>query len=167
MTLNELNHMPADVARRELMRCCGSREWVARMLARRPFNDQDALLTAANDHWRALDRSDWLEAFGHHPRIGERATGWASKEQAGTETASQETLDALVQGNEEYEKRFRYVFLICATGKSADEMLAALERRLQNDERTELAIAVGEHAKITRLRLEKLLDPTTEPTRAQ
>lgn len=166
MTLNELNAMPNDAARRELMRCCGSRAWVEGMLTRRPFRDEAALMKAADDVWAPLGRAGWLEAFGHHPRIGDRvAAGWASQEQAGSAGASKETLDALVKGNDEYEKRFRHVFLVCATGKSAGEMLAALEERLHNDEITELRIAAGEQAKITRLRLGKLLAPTTEPSR--
>lgn len=166
MTLNELNVMPNDAARRELMRCCGSRAWVEGMLTRRPFRDEALVMKAADDVWTALDRADWLEAFGHHPRIGERSAGWASEEQAGSAGASLETRAALVKGNEEYERRFRHVFLMCATGKSAEEMLAALEDRMDNDEQTELRIAAGEQTKITRLRLEKLLHPTTEPTRA-
>lgn len=163
MTLDELNAAPADVTGRALLACCGSARWAAAMVARRPFRDATALARAADEVWWALEGSDWLEAFSHHPRIGERkamVSGWARDEQAGVSGATANTLRTLERRNHEYERKFGHVFLIFAAGKSADEMLAALEARFDNDPGTELRVAAGEQAKITRLRLEKLLAPT-------
>jgi OHCU decarboxylase len=158
MTLDELNALSDNDAHRELMRCCGSTRWAAAMSARRPFRSMESLQRDAEEAWWSLGDSDWLEAFTHHPRIGERAAGWANQEQAGTRGASRATLDELVETNREYERRFGHVFLILATGKTADEMLAELRRRLRNEPASELRIAAGEQAKITRLRLEKLVN---------
>ena len=162
MTLAELNALDDDDARRELMRCCGSGQWADRMTTRRPFRTLADLQHAANDVWWSLERGDWLEAFSRHPRIGERAIGWASQEQSGTFGAGRDTLDALIRGNEEYERRFGHVFLTFATGKSAEEMLTELTRRLTNDPALELRIAAAEQAKITHLRLEKLVEPSLQ-----
>jgi hydroxyisourate hydrolase len=168
MTLAELNALTPEAAGRELARCCGSRKWVEQMTARRPFGSVDQLFGAAEEIWWSLDGSDWLEAFSHHPRIGDRehAAGWAKDEQSGTRGASDATLDALTALNHEYEDRFGHVFLICATGKSADEMLAELQRRMENPRGMELNVAAGEQAKIARLRLEKLIDPGPGPLEA-
>lgn len=160
MTLAELNALSDGAAKKELARCCGSARWVTAMSARRPFRDADALLQAADEIWWSLDGGDWLEAFAHHPRIGERAEGWARGEQSGMAGASTRTSKALADGNRAYERRFGHVFLICATGKSAAGMLADLERRMSNDPAAELRVAAAEQAKITRLRLEKLLSDT-------
>lgn len=140
-----------------LLRCCGSRRWAERVLARGPFADRERLLAAADEIWAALEPADWLEAFSHHPRIGEKAKGWEAAEQAGTAGAAAATLAALAKANAEYERRFGHIFLVCATGKSADEILALLRARLPNDPVTELRIAAGEQSKITKLRLAKLL----------
>lgn len=166
MSLRRLNAMPADAARAVLARCCGARAWVDAMVARRPFADRDELLRAADDGWAALPREARLEAFAHHPRIGDgralrerfaTTAGWAAGEQAGVASASAETLDRLVAANQLYERRFGYIFIVCATGKSADEMLAALERRLAHESEPEFEAACAEQAQITRLRLDKLL----------
>ena len=133
------------------------KEWALRMYVARPFHDWDDLLHAASNIWSRLPDSDWLEAFAAHPRIGERKAGWSSQEQSGTRTASDETMNAIAEGNRAYEEKFGFVYLICATGKSAEEMRENLEQRLQNDRQTELNIAAEEHAKITALRLEKLV----------
>jgi 2-oxo-4-hydroxy-4-carboxy-5-ureidoimidazoline decarboxylase len=164
MTLEELNALNPEDAQRELMRCCGSKRWAEAVTARRPFRSVTALQEAAHDVWWSVDGADWLEAFSHHPRIGERAAGWANQEQAGTRGASDGTLDALVKGNRDYERKFGHVFLIFATGKTADEMLADLQRRLRNEPGPELRIAAGEQEKITRLRLEKLITLPLEST---
>jgi 2-oxo-4-hydroxy-4-carboxy-5-ureidoimidazoline decarboxylase len=134
------------------------------MAGRRPFQDERHLFQAADDTWWALSSPDWLEAFSHHPRIGERAAGWANDEQSGTRSASQKIKDELVKWNGDYERRFGHVFLICATGKQAGDMLKQMERRMNNEPAAELRVAAGEQAKITRLRLEKLL--STETARA-
>jgi 2-oxo-4-hydroxy-4-carboxy-5-ureidoimidazoline decarboxylase len=152
----------ADEARRLLARCCGAAAWVERMMARRPFGSQDALLAAARDEWFALGRADWLEAFGHHPKIGDReslrrrfaATAHLSEgEQSGVQGAAEDVLAALADGNRDYEARFGFIFIVCATGKSAAEMLRLLRARLPNPPDVELRIAAGEQAKITELRL--------------
>lgn len=166
MTLDELNSAPRDVAERELAACCGSARWAAAMAARRPFVTAEQLYSAADDVWLLLDRTDWLAAFGHHPRIGEKAAGWAGDEQSASRDASADTRERLATMNRDYERKFGFVFLIFATGKSAAEMLASLERRMRNDADTELRIAAGEQAKITRLRLEKLLRQTAPASRA-
>ena len=147
---------PAD-AQRELLSACGSREWARRMAAARPFASRERLLDTAERTWLDLGAEDWREAFGAHPRIGERATGVAAREQSGTRDASAEVLRSLADANREYEERFGRVFLVCATGKSAKEMLDLCRLRLHNDPREELAVAADEQRKITRLRLEKWL----------
>ena len=166
--LSRLNSLPADAAREELRRCCGSARWVEAMAARRPFSDPAALYAAADEVWAGLGPSDWSEAFSHHPRIGDKEAlrarfastrQWAAGEQAGVEAASEETLDALARGNRDYEVRFGHIFIVCATGKGAEEMLGLLRTRLAHDPETERRVAAAEQAKITRLRLEKLLNP--------
>ena len=118
---------------------------------------------AATSVWRGLDRADWLEAFAAHPRLGERVgsrgSAWARQEQAGTTGADSDVLGALEDGNRAYEGRFEHVFLLCATGLDATQMLAALRARLGNDPEMELNVAAGEQEKITALRLRKLLTP--------
>lgn len=160
MGLAALNALPANEARRELLRCCGSIRWAERMAEGRPYADRAALLAAADRHWRDLEPMDWLEAFKHHPRIGARKveSAWAKAEQGGVAGAAEQTLQALVERNHAYERRFGHVFLVCATGKSAAEMLAILESRLPNDPDAELRVAAAEQAKITALRLDKLLE---------
>lgn len=166
--LSRLNSLPAEEARAELRRCCGSTRWVEAMAARRPFSEAQALYAAADEVWAGLGPSDWSEAFTHHPRIGDKAAlkarfastrQWAAGEQSGVDAASEETLDALARGNQDYEARFGHIFIVCATGKGADEMLGALRARLAHDPETEQRVAAAEQAKITRLRLEKLLNP--------
>jgi len=148
-----------------LQACCGSTRWVERMLALRPFGTTDRMLAAARREWFALTPADWAEAFSHHPKIGDReslrarfpATHQLSeREQAGMGGASDETIDALAHGNAAYERRFGYIFIVCATGKSAGEMLDLLTARLQNDPVIEERIAAEELAKITELRLKQL-----------
>jgi len=141
----------------ELRNVCASSRWVETMAEARPFADWDEMIGAANRIWLALDEKDWLEAFAGHPRIGDRKPGWSAQEQSGTRNAAEETMRAIAEGNRVYEERFGFVFLICATGKSADEMRAALESRLGHDRGTELRIAAEEQAKIMALRLEKMV----------
>ena len=160
-----LDLAPDDEARARLFACCGSTRWVDRMLARRPFGSLDALLRAASAIWADLSESDWKEAFGHHPKIGDRnlnASRFAAtrhlseREQAGVTGASDDVLRALAEGNRAYETTFGYVFIICATGQSAESMLARLTERLRHDPATEIHIAAAEQARITRLRLEAI-----------
>ncbi len=166
--LSRLNEIGPAEACAELSRCCGASQWVAAMTARRPFPDRATLLTLAEEVWWGLAEADWREAFGQHPKIGDpaalrarfgRAGPWAAGEQAGVVAASEEVLRALAEENRTYEDRFGYIFIVCATGKTADEMLVMLRARLPNDPRDEIRVAAFEQAKITRIRLEKLLSP--------
>ena len=155
-----LNSLPAIKARAELGRCCGARRWVDAMIEARPFPGDTELFAVAERVWWGLRRADWLEAFAAHPRIGgSTSTEWTRREQGGVDGAQAATLLALARQNAAYEQRFGHVFLICATGKTADAMLDALRHRLTNDPTTELRIAAAEQAKITRLRLDKLAAP--------
>ena len=148
------------------MDCCGSKIWAQQMAHRMPFVNLGELLSAADDIWSELNREDWLEAFWHHPPIGGKAAKakqsatqkkWSAKEQSTAQKSSPETLAALAAENKAYADKFGYVFLIFATGKTSEEILAALRERMRNDTETELRIAAEEQRKITRLRLEKLL----------
>lgn len=149
-----------------LLRCCGATRWARAMVARRPFGDDARLFAIADEEWSRMERADVLEAFSHHPRIGAdmsalrerfRSTAaWSSAEQAGAVGAPEEVLAALRDGNLRYEAKFGHIFIVCATGKSAAEMLALLEARMGNDPDEELRVAAAEQAKITRIRLEKL-----------
>jgi 2-oxo-4-hydroxy-4-carboxy-5-ureidoimidazoline decarboxylase len=166
--LCSLNALDEARAREALTRCCGAQAWVSAMLACRPFASRESLLAAAERLWRSMERADILEAFTHHPRIGADmaalrqkfapTAAWSLEEQSGALSASEATLRSLQQANLDYEARFGHIFIVCATGKSADEMLALLEARLTNHPDAELAIAAEEQAKITRLRLLKLFD---------
>ena len=165
-TVAELDVMPPDRASQLLGDCCGSSSWVSAMVARRPFGSLERVLSAAEEVWRSLTPDDWREAFAHHPRIGEqrsaarqseRGAAWAAREQSGVGGAADETRAALGLANREYERRFGYIYIVCATGRTADEMLADATSRLRNDPGTELGVAAEEQRKITRLRLEKLL----------
>ena len=166
MTLAELNALPVDRAREELLRCCGCAKWADALLRLRPFADRAALLAASDACWSKTGENEWLEAFAHHPRIGGKdalrakfaaTRGWAEGEQAGAAAASEAVLDALEKGNAQYEAKFGRIFIVCATGKSAAEMLHLLQARLPNDAETELRLAAGEQNKITKIRLEKLI----------
>jgi 2-oxo-4-hydroxy-4-carboxy-5-ureidoimidazoline decarboxylase len=161
-----LNGLSPEAALAALERCCGAGRWARAMRDRRPFASTAALHAAAAEEWGRLDRAGILEAFAHHPRIGAdagelrarfAATGaWASEEQAGVRHAAEAVLEALRAANVAYQDRFGYIFIVCASGKSAAEMLALLQARLPNAPDAELAVAAAEQAKITRLRLEKL-----------
>jgi 2-oxo-4-hydroxy-4-carboxy-5-ureidoimidazoline decarboxylase len=164
-----LDDVSAEEARVLLQTCCGSSRWVDRMLARRPFETQAPLLSAAREEWFALTREDWLEAFSHHPKIGDRDTlqkrfaatrHLSEREQAGVDGASGEVLDALAAGNRAYEEKFGYIFIVCASGKNATEMLGLLRSRLSNDPASGLRIAAAEQAKITEIRLQHLRSQT-------
>jgi allantoicase len=147
-----------DIAVVELRKCCGSSEWVRQMIAARPFATWIDLVRAAEEIWNGLTPDDWREAFAAHPRIGDRSgSRWARQEQSGTASASSESMDALAAANREYEARFGYIYIVCATGRSADEMLAMAWQRLENAPDHELHAAAAEQMKITKLRLMKLV----------
>jgi OHCU decarboxylase len=164
--LQQLNELAPEQAEAEFLKCCGSQAWAKALSDARPFGDADALYRKADSTWWSLGDEDWLEAFRAHPKIGEQkaaaaqseqARNWSAREQSGVQDAAAETKAALAAGNQEYEERFGFIFIVCATGKSSEEMLAILNERLQNDSGTELRLAAEEQRKITRLRLEKLL----------
>jgi 2-oxo-4-hydroxy-4-carboxy-5-ureidoimidazoline decarboxylase len=163
-----IDGMPADRAAGLLAECCGSARWVRMMLERRPFRRREALLSAALEVWRSLDPADWKEAFAHHPRIGERTSPlpqgaqgrvWSASEQARADSAGDQTRRALAEANRAYEARFGYTYIVCATGRTAEEMLALARERLANDATSELRVAAGEQEEIARLRLQALLTP--------
>ncbi|MDQ2856520.1 MAG: 2-oxo-4-hydroxy-4-carboxy-5-ureidoimidazoline decarboxylase [Acidobacteriota bacterium] len=163
--LDHLNSLPAAEAQLEFLKCCGSKNWAVWMAGQRPFAGVPELLSKADDNWRSLATSDWLEAFRSHPKIGEKkaeqaqsetARAWSEQEQAGTRDSALETMQALADGNHKYEKRFGYIFIICATGKTSEEILDKLRERLLNDPASELRNAAEEQRKITQLRLNKL-----------
>jgi 2-oxo-4-hydroxy-4-carboxy-5-ureidoimidazoline decarboxylase len=162
LTLDRFNELPEDKAVAELLAVCHSRRWAEAVAAGRPYPDVAALRRAADEVWTGLSPDDWLEALEAHPRIGESggaSADWSRQEQAGVGGAGDDLRERLARGNADYEARFGHVFLISAAGRSADEILAALDERLGNDPETELAVAAGEHRRITRLRIERLLAP--------
>ena len=176
MRLADLNALDAAAAAVELLRCYGSTRWAMEMAAARPFIDVEAMAVRADAIWWALDRADWIEAFAAHPKIGAGKVGrvlsnpalvtdWSDAEQAGVADAAEQTTHRLAEANRDYEARFGYIFIVCATGKTAGEMLTLLERRLRHDADDELRIAAEEQRKITRLRLTKLLEqePDSHP----
>lgn len=165
MELSLLNSSGKSEAKESLQYCCGSDKWVDLMVSARPFASFEDLCSKAEHFAQKLERNDWLQAFSHHPKIGDLdslrkkfCTGpqWEAGEQSGVSTATDRVLQELAQGNQDYEKKFGYIFIVCATGKSADEMLAILKSRLPNPPDYEIKIAAEEQRKITRLRLEKL-----------
>jgi allantoicase len=153
MVTRHINTLMDDA---ELRRVCGSSEWTRRMMAARPLADAFA---AADEIWASMGRDDCLEAFAAHPRIGEKKGGaWSASEQSGTTTAGDTTMRALAEANAEYERKFGHIYIVCATGRSAEEMLAMARERLNNDAATELRMAAEEQRKIMQLRLWKLVE---------
>lgn len=162
-----LNGLSVAEATTALEKCCASSHWISGMLAARPFRDTQTVEATAANVWRSLNRPSYLEAFSAHPRIGDvkslrakfaNTKGWAQGEQARASEANEETLSQLAEGNDAYLKKFGYIFIVCATGKTAKEMLQILESRLPNEGNTELQIASEEQLKITWLRLQKLIE---------
>ncbi|SNC64730.1 2-oxo-4-hydroxy-4-carboxy-5-ureidoimidazoline decarboxylase [Hymenobacter gelipurpurascens] len=166
MTLSELNHLSRTGLADALRKCCGSSAWVEAMRSIFPVADVETLLQKATTIWHGLSEADWREAFTHHPKIGDikslkekfaSTSTWAAGEQGAVKQAPQQVLEELAAGNEAYEQKFGYIFIVCATGKSAEKMLALLQARLPNPPQEEILLAAAEQDKITRIRLEKLL----------
>jgi 2-oxo-4-hydroxy-4-carboxy-5-ureidoimidazoline decarboxylase len=167
------NGLPIDEATGAILPCCGSKAWVQKMVARRPFTNELALLNASDGAWNNLAPSDWMEAFLSHPRIGEsrssssqsattpsspaQSVEWSAQEQRDVGDAAAAVKDSLAEANREYERRFKRIFIVCATGKSAAEILEILRRRLKNDAETELHEAAEQQRQITQIRLKKWL----------
>lgn len=164
--LAQWNRLPYEGAVQEILACCGSTSWARGLVSLRPIEDERSLLQNSDELWNGLAENDWIEAFSKHPRIGERkapadagaqSTAWSNQEQADATTPDRAIQQALAEGNRDYEQRFGRVFIVCATGKSAAEMLEILRRRLANDDATELRQSAEEQRKITNIRLKKWL----------
>lgn len=171
ITVTQLDEMPPEEAGALLKECCGSSRWVAMMLARRPFRFRDSVFFAADTFWKSLTLRDRMEAFAHHPRIGEkkgampqgeRAAAWSAKEQSGMDVVEAELRKEIAETNREYEDRFGYIYIVSAQGKTAAELLTIAKDRLRNNPETEIRVACEEQKKIIQLRLEKLLGPKEE-----
>jgi len=167
MDLNLLNRLSATEAADEFLKCCGSHVWARRMTESRPFVNLEDLSVRASLIWWDLGRSDWLEAFRSHPKIGgtkaagrvpEQSRAWSGQEQAGVQSASEQVLSELANLNQMYEEKFGFIFIVCASGKSSNEMLSVLKSRLANNAETELRNAAAEQEKITEIRLRNLFD---------
>ena len=165
MNFSDFQVLPIEQAEEVLLLCCGSQNWANKMAQLRPFQSLEEVQNTAVRIWESLQVQEWLEAFAHHPRIGDRQAlaarfastrNWSANEQVGVEKAEEDILDRLASGNEKYSQRFGYVFLVCATGKSALEMLNLLEARINNSPEEELQIAQQEQQKIMLLRLDKM-----------
>ena len=165
--LNRLNELPEPEATAEFLKCCGSRTWAQRMTESRPFANLEELHKRATELWWSVESADWLEAFRSHPKIGgKKATAevsrqsqsWSSQEQSEIARADVSTLGELARLNREYEEKFGYIFIVCATGKSSEEMLAILKSRIGSVPNDELRVAAAEQAKITEIRLRKLME---------
>ncbi len=161
----KLNELPSEKAAEQFRKCCGAKNWIGMMVNKRPYADIAQINQAADRAFDELERTDWIEAFECHPRIGDieslrmKFAGnkqWSAGEQSGVSAASDEVLHRLAKGNDDYFNRFGYLFIVCATGKSAAEMLELLEGRLHNDPEEELILAGNEQRKITHLRIDKL-----------
>ena len=160
------NALASAEAGQEILPCCGSQRWAHALARLRPFENAEVLFAHSDEIWRQLDPADWYEAFSSHPRIGEKkapesatakSAHWSGQEQNGVPQSGEEIQEQLRRANEEYEKRFGRIYIVCATGKSAEEMLAILYRRLENDETSELHEAAEQQRQITQLRLRKWL----------
>ena len=160
------NQLNDEEAVREILACCGAQAWARAVAAHRPFQDELSLIQVSDEVWAGMGTRDWMEAFSKHPRIGERkspqlvaaqSARWSAQEQEKVASASEAVQLALAEGNRQYEGRFNHVFIVCATGKTATEVLEILRRRLENDETTELREAAEEQRKITNIRLRKWL----------
>lgn len=167
MNLQELNNLEPEEAYDAFEKCCTSSTWIINMVNERPFDSKESLFTFSDNIWAKCNENDWLEACDGHPKIGDVSSlkekyattkQWAGNEQSGMDTASDDIINKLAKGNTDYETKFGYIFIVCATGKSAKEMHDLLEIRLNNEPEQELKIAMGEQNKITHLRLEKLLN---------
>lgn len=171
-TLSQLNNLSEDDAKFAFENCCTSSRWIEGMVARRPFVSIQQCQEVAIEVWNGLGEADYLEAFEGHPKIGDvtslrqkyaHTKQLASGEQSSVNTASEEVIQALADGNTQYENQNGFIFIVCATGKSAAEMLTILKARLPNAREQELDTAAGEQAKITAIRINKLLPTDINP----
>ena len=164
MTIADYDHLEASEKRFLLTQCCGSQKWVDKMIGLPPAEDLIDLFEDAEEMWYKCNEDDWKEAFTHHPMIGDIDSlrkkfsndQFAAKEQASINDSSEKTLQALAEGNHVYQQKFGYIFIVFATGKSAEEMLDLLNSRLNNDPEEEIKVAMEEQNKITQNRLQNL-----------
>jgi 2-oxo-4-hydroxy-4-carboxy-5-ureidoimidazoline decarboxylase len=164
-TLRAWNEADAESALAAIIACCGSHRWAKAMVAKRPFGNVADVSAAADRIWNTMAVPDWLQAFACHPRIGERkvahaaaqSAAWSRQEQSSVTDTAERVLAELSADNELYEQRFGFTYIVCATGKSAEEMLAILKRRLTSDRETELREAAEQQRLITQIRLRKWL----------
>jgi 2-oxo-4-hydroxy-4-carboxy-5-ureidoimidazoline decarboxylase len=166
VTIEALNALTPSEANEQFKLCCGASNWVEKMNQNRPFQDGNEVYKKAASIWFSLSSNDWLEAFTHHPKIGDidslrkkfhNTKSISKNEQSGVNDAEKSTLNDLAKSNQLYEDKFGFIFIVCATGKSADQMLALIKMRLNKNAETEMQNAAKEQNKITQLRLEKLL----------
>ena len=161
VSLETFNALPADLARKRLLACCSSERWAEDLMSGRPYASVGEVLARSDESVAGLDQGDLEQALAGHPRIGSgSAAGWSRREQAGVQGADRATTAALAEGNEAYERRFGHIYLVCATGRSAGELLALLRERLGHDPGTEWGIVRRELGKINRIRLRQLLEGT-------
>lgn len=165
MTLIDFNSQSKEFAFKEVFNCCGSTSWATQVVSNRPFSTVEKLKLVSDEIWKNISVEDILEAFTYHPKIGDKkslekkfasTSNWATNEQSGVDKAEINILEELAKGNLEYENKFGFIFIVCATGKTADEMLKLLNERLPNSIDEEIRIAALEQNKITHLRLDKL-----------
>lgn len=164
--LERWNRLPVEEAAAELLSCCGSRVWAGKVAEAGPYADEQTLLSTACAIWEGLEPADWFEAFRSHPRIGERqaeksttqvSAAWSVAEQKNVQDATAAARQAIEEGNRRYEERFGRIFIVCAAGKQPSEILEILERRLDNDNDTELKESAAQQGQILELRLRKWL----------
>jgi len=166
MTIQELDNLPVEQLKDLLFTCCGSTRWVKQMIATKPFRSLNDVLLKAESSWHSTTEKDWLEAFSRHPKIGDLESlekkfistkAFAGSEQASVNSASKKILKQLSEGNVLYENKFGFIFIVCATGKSAAELVELLNERINNERDKELRTAAAEQFSITKLRLQKLI----------
>ena len=167
MTIAEFDHLPDEKKKELLLKCCGSSAWVNKMLTVFPVEDLVELLEFSEEKWNECTIEEQREALEQHPKIGDinslkekfaNTANWAAGEQSGVNNANEDVLQELAKGNDAYQDKFGFIFIICATGRSAEEMLGDLKERINNSKDQEIKIAAAEQLKITKLRLEKLFE---------
>ena len=159
------NEAEPAAATEPMLVCCAAQRWAEAMVALRPYTGVESLSLTADEVWSTMEEPDWMEAFASHPRIGERkdsaasstSAAWSQQEQSSTARATEQLLVDLEKSNMTYEERFGFTYIVCATGKSVEEMLATLQRRLTNDRETELREAAEQQRLIMQIRLGKWL----------
>jgi 2-oxo-4-hydroxy-4-carboxy-5-ureidoimidazoline decarboxylase len=166
LPLAQWNEADSESAVNAMLACCGAQKWAAAMIAHRPIADEPALHDLANRTWESMNEADWMEAFACHPRIGKRrashassqSSTWSQQEQSSVNTAAERILARLAEGNARYEEKFGFTYIVCATGKSPEEMLSILDHRLSSDRVSEMREAAEQQRQIIHIRLRKWLE---------